>query len=554
MCWLKTGKRPTATCQSKKKNEPKLKKAPWCANPMRGLVALLVLCLLTPSALAEFGEEKAGYPVNIDGEIVFPYIPASWEERHPELVAELLSSGDPMNKVNGYTLFPYYPLLTAEVQRLAAEHPGLVRLTSAGQSRAGLDLHLLEIADFNNPDRIPLDEREVIYLDGGTHSNEYSGVYFTTEWAQFLLDEFETDATAKWIVENRHVFILPMVNPDGSHAFGRVNAIDVNINRNFPATWGTVEELPVLNWPGPWPASEPETQAVINVLQTTSPDFVQSTHCCGNLWLHPYGAEQLGHAPDFDMYSNICINVFPDLTLDVEKSQCGETWSTIYPAAGTTLDEGYAQVGASSWSYEMSGRGAVAGWGQPVVDTDVRQQEIESWRGVMHGMLHAEKYGAWPVVTHIEGSEDALLVTVENQGWGNLTRGTVEIAGREFALNGLPFGGATQITVAGSFDEGTIPLELEWKKRVHPDSNWGRTTFTAQLVADGDALVGILPEPVEVPDMGDLLPPSPEDAAVLDSENVEPLDHGADDNHDSPGFVLPLALIGLLGLALRRRS
>ncbi len=520
---------------------------------MRRVVAIVTLCLLTPSALAEFGHEHGGFPVNVDGETVWPYIPSDWEERHPELVAELLApTPEPLNKVNGYTAFPYYPLLTAELQRLASEHPGLVRLSSAGQTRAGLDQWLLEIADFNNPDRVPIDEREVIYLDGGTHSNEYSGVYFVTEWAQFLLDEYETNETAQWIVQNRHVYILPMVNADGSHAFGRVNAIDVNINRNFPATWGTVAETPVVNWPGPWPASEPETQNVIRVLQETSPDFVQSTHCCGNLWLHPYGAEQLGHAPDYDMFTNVCVNVFPDLTVDVDRVQCGETWSTIYPASGTTLDEGYAQVGAASWSYEMSGRGAIAGWGQPVVDTDVRQQEIESWRGVMHGMLHTEQYGALPVVTDVTGNADQLTVTVTNQGWGNLTRGTIEVAGREMALDALPWGASTTFTINGNFGEGAIPVELEWKKRVHPDSNWGRKLLTIELTGNGDGLTGIIPEPVTPPSMDHLLPEPADVAAPVDS-TVEPLDHGADDHKDSPGFLLPVVLLGLLGLALRRR-
>jgi hypothetical protein len=472
---------------------------------MRRSLPLLVVLLLLPSAAAEFGHEESGYPVNIDGDTVWPYIPADLAARHADLVADLLA--EPLNKVNGYTIMPYYPILTAELQRLATEHPGQARLSSAGQSRLGLELWLLEIADFDNPNRIPLEEREVIYIDGGTHSNEYSGVYFTTEWAQFLLDEYATNETARWIVQNRHVFILPMVNPDGSNVMGRINALTVNINRNFPATWGTVAaDQPPLNWGGPWPASEPETQAVIGVLQHVRPDFVQSTHCCGNLWLHPYGAEQLGHAPDYAMFTNICRNVFPDLTVGVERIRCGETWSTIYPASGTTLDEGYAQTGASSWSYEMSGRGALAAWGQPIVDTDVRQQEIESWRGVMHGMLHAEQYGALPRVTAVAGGTDALTVTVTNQGWGNTTAAHVRFGGQAVALPTLVPGQSVDIVLAGRWHAGEVPVEVEWKKRMHPDSNWGRTLSTVALQPSAGGLVGVLQALPAKPSMGTLLP------------------------------------------------
>lgn len=544
------------------------------------LYAFLFVAMLVPVASGEYGEERNGYPVNVDDEPVYPYIPRDLADRHPDLVADLLAgahsdllvvghgddghdahdgSADPLNKLNGYTLFPYYPLLTAEVQRMAEEHPGLVRLSSAGQSHAGLDLWLLEIADFHNPDRVPLADREVVYLDGGTHSNEYSGVYFVTEWLQFLLDGYDTNETAKWIVENRHVFVLPMVNPDGSNAMGRLNAITVNVNRNFPATWGTVAaDQPPLNWGGPYPASEPETRSVIDVMQDVRPDFVQSTHCCGNLWLHPYGAEQLGHAPDFDMFTNICNHVFPDLTLDVERVRCGETWSTIYPAGGTTLDEGYAQTGASSWSYEMSGRGAVAPWGQPIVETDVREQEIESWRGVMHGMLHAEKYGALPRVTAVVGDAEHLDVTVTNEGWGNITQATLRFGAHAIALPALVPGQSVVLELDGGFQPGEVPVELEWKKRMHPDSNWGRSLFHVPLVADGGELVGELPAVAEAPSMGGLLPEPPTSFLANQTEpatihQAVPLQEAPTNGVPAVGALLAAPLLALVAIALRRR-
>lgn len=521
----------------------------------RAIPLLLALLTVAPLAAAEFGDEHLGYPVNVDGQTVFPYVPARLAELHPDLVAELLADAEPLNKVNGYTAMPYYPLLTAELQRLATEHPGLARLSSAGQSRLGLELWLLEIADFDNPDRRPLEEREVIYVDGGTHSNEYSGVYFTTEWAQFLLDEYATNETAKWIVQNRHVFILPMVNPDGSNAMGRLNAITVNVNRNFPATWGTVaSDQPPLNWGGPFPASEPETQAVIGVMQKVQPDFVQSTHCCGNLWLHPYGAEQLGHAPDWPMFTNVCRNVFPDLTVGVERIQCGETWSTIYPASGTTLDEGYAQSGASSWSYEMSGRGAVAPWGQPVVDTDVRVQEIESWRGVMHGMLHAEQYGALPRVTAVSGDADGLTVTVTNEGWGNVTLAQLNFGGSAIAVPPLLPGQSVDIALPGPWSAGDVPVQMEWKKREHPDSNWGRTLANVGLADTDGTLTARLQAPAVPPSMGALLPAPTETFEGLPTLQLGPADAAAA-AQEAPALpaALVLAALALAVVALRRR-
>lgn len=530
---------------------------------MRRSALLLTLLLLIPLVPAEFGDEADGYPVNVDGETIFPYIPQDWADRHPELVDDLLAgrvnldgstrlSVEPLNKVNGYTVFPYYPLLTAELQRLAQDHPDLVRLTSAGQSHLGLDLWLLEIADFSNPDAVPLTEREVVYLDGGTHSNEYSGVYFVTEWAQFLLDEYETNETAKWIVENRHTFILPLVNPDGSNVFGRINALTVNVNRNFPSTWGTVaSDTWPLNWPGPYPASEPETQSIVNLMDDIRPDFVDSIHCCGNLWLHPYGAEHLGHAPDFEMFSNMCRVIFPDLTVDVDRIQCGETWSTIYPASGTTLDEGYGRVGASSWSYEMSGRGAIAPWGQPVIADDPRAQEIESWRGVMHGFLEVERYGANPRVVGMEVNGDLLEVSVLNDGYGNISVGTLQVGGVAVSLANQGPGQVAVYELPLNVQEGDLPVHIEWKKRLHPQSNWGDLRFSIPVDAVDGALEFLLPEPVAKPGMGSLLPES----AGLLREDLAPLQaQGAVGSYGAPSVPIFLVVVALAALMILRRK
>lgn len=443
-----------------------------------GLV-LLAIVLVAPTAAAEFGPESAdGFPINVDGKVL-----------RPPVSPVLPAAGDPLNKIGPFTFYPYYPLLTAEVQRLAMDHPDKVKLTSAGKSTIGLDMWLLEIADFDRIEAgegIPLEEREVVYLDGGTHSNEYSGVYFVTEVAQFLLDEYETNETAKWIVENRHTWILPMVNPDGSNAFGRLNAKLVNVNRNFPTTWGTVEEDPVMNNPGPEPASEPETQNVMALLQAIQPDYVNSIHCCGNLWLHPWGAEQLESPEDMQMFTRICDEAFAEV-----RDQCGEIWSTIYPASGTTADEGYGLAGASSWSYEMSGRGAYAPWGQPTIVDDVRIQEVESWGGVMHAFLNVEKYGARPEILAIAGDDGALDVTVQNVGYGNLTFGNLTVGSTKVALPALLPDGSATVRVEGAFEAGTTTFSLDWQKR-HMLGPQGKVDLAVPLAREGRGLVGLL--------------------------------------------------------------
>ena len=482
----------------------------------------LALLLLLPTAAAEFGPyDDRGWPLNVLGESTFPGGVVPGGGAAPE---------GPLNRLGPLTVYPYYPVLTADVQRLASEHPDLVKLHSAGKSALGLDLWMLEIADFariESGEGVPLAEREVVWVDGGTHSNEYSGVYFAAHVASFLLDEYGSNDTARWIVENRHTFVMPMVNPDGSHAFGRLNAHGVNVNRNYPVVWDGEGNDALMNNRGPHPASEPETQVNIEWFNKTQPDYYASVHCCGNLWLYPYGEEGVDPV-DNEVLARVCDEAFPTV-----RDACGPIWSTIYPASGSSVDTAYEYTGAVAFGYEMSGRGAVALWGQPFTHESVREQEVESWEGLMHAFLNVHRYGARPVLADARLAGDALLLTVENEGYGNLTAGNLtftDAAGvlRVAQLPRLAPGESATLEVSARFEAGEVPLRLEWVKREMARPAGASTTpLLLEQVGVGLAVVG------------------------LGGDAILPLsDEGA---RGVPGAATGLALLAVALLALARR-
>jgi hypothetical protein len=448
-------------------------------------VLLLLLASGLPMASAEFGPYGAdGWPIAVDGTSTNPFPGVTSDE-----FTAVVSDGDPLNQVAGVTLYPYWPILTAEVQRLAADHPERVRLVSIGKSTLGLDLWMLEIADFANegkPGFLPLEDREVVWVDGGTHSNEYSGVYFTLAWAQFLVEEYETDPLARWIVDNRHTWILPMVNPDGSNAMGRLNANLVNINRNYPVVWDGQGHDELLNNRGPTPASEVETQLNIEWFNKTQPDYMASVHCCGNLWLYPYGEEGVDPV-DQTMLQKVCDEAFPDV-----REACGPIWSTIYPASGSSVDTAYEYTGAVAFGYEMSGRGAVGLWGQPLTPEDVATQEVESWTGLLHAFLNVHLYGAYPVVQGVTADADGLYVSVRNEGYGNLTAGALRLGmpSGEQAEVALPFlaAGESATVRVPCEEDGRHALTVEYTKRLEDTSPQGRSTVPIAVAAAGEAL------------------------------------------------------------------
>jgi protein MpaA len=94
------------------------------------------------------------------------------------------------------------------------------------------------------------------------------------------VERFDREVLSKpeVIVAHRKVIVVPYVNPDGYALEVRTNANGVDINRNFPTrNWkeeATYETFP----PGPFPASEPETRAIVKLIEMVEPVLIISVH------------------------------------------------------------------------------------------------------------------------------------------------------------------------------------------------------------------------------------------------------------------------------------
>ncbi len=73
------------------------------------------------------------------------------------------------------------------------------------------------------------------------------------------------------------IILVPVTNPDSREARVRVNANGVDLNRNFPGTWEAAGRAARYN-PGPDPASEPETRAVIQLVAKYAPSKIVTVH------------------------------------------------------------------------------------------------------------------------------------------------------------------------------------------------------------------------------------------------------------------------------------
>lgn len=112
----------------------------------------------------------------------------------------------------------------------------------------------------------PNGERVVLVV-GVIHGSEKAGLRVIRRIAR----------TAPALVGSQ-LWLITTVNPDGQRRDQRKNARVVDLNRNFPFRWAPNKEKGSPFYPGPKPASEPETKAVMRFVRRIEPDV--------SIWYH----------------------------------------------------------------------------------------------------------------------------------------------------------------------------------------------------------------------------------------------------------------------------
>lgn len=119
----------------------------------------------------------------------------------------------------------------------------------------------------------------ILFL-GGIHGDEYSSVSISFKWLKTLRKNHS--GVFDW-------HFMPLTNPDGllQKRSTRVNAHNVDLNRNFiPAEtsidplkhWQTYAKKRARYYPGTTPLSEPETNAIHQLIDELKPDIIVSVH------------------------------------------------------------------------------------------------------------------------------------------------------------------------------------------------------------------------------------------------------------------------------------
>ncbi|MBN2314434.1 MAG: hypothetical protein JXM79_10925 [Sedimentisphaerales bacterium] len=183
---------------------------------------------------------------------------------------------------------------------IALEDSGVAKTYIIGGTHEGRDIWAVRISD--NP---AIDEEEpgAVFL-GCQHAREWIAVEVPLYIAQYLTENYDTDADIKWLVDNCEIWIVPVVNPDGydySRTHDRMwrknrrnngdGTYGVDLNRNWDYMWGgpgSGGNTSSGTYRGPSAFSEPETQAVRDLALAHDFRFLMDYHSYGQLIWSPW--------------------------------------------------------------------------------------------------------------------------------------------------------------------------------------------------------------------------------------------------------------------------
>src|SRR4029079_13236482 len=105
-----------------------------------------------------------------------------------------------------------YAEMVTEIQAAQAAHPDIVALSTIGTSYGGRDLWVAKVSDNGAVDE---PEPEVMF-DSLHHAREHLSLEQTLAVLRWLTDGYGTDQRITDIVDDREVWIVFAVNPDGA--------------------------------------------------------------------------------------------------------------------------------------------------------------------------------------------------------------------------------------------------------------------------------------------------------------------------------------------------
>jgi murein tripeptide amidase MpaA len=259
--------------------------------------------------------------------------------------------------------------LEEELRQLAEARPDIAELIDIGRSIEGRPILALRIGDRRGA--VP----KLLFM-GCHHAREWIAVEVPFLLAKELVERADEAPIAGWLTSGE-VWVAPMVNPDG-HEHSRAQerlwrknrrrnddgSFGVDPNRNYGYMWGILDVPTSSHVPsdetyvGPRAFSEPETQAVRDLVGSERFAGVITYHSYSQLILYPWGYTDKA-IPDVQHREQM-VGMAQEMQTLIQgvhgKVYVPQQSSELYPTAGDTTDWTYGTYGIPSFTVELRPR------------------------------------------------------------------------------------------------------------------------------------------------------------------------------------------------------
>ncbi|HQV34206.1 MAG TPA: M14 family zinc carboxypeptidase, partial [Calditrichia bacterium] len=222
---------------------------------------------------------------------------------------------------------------------LVGAFPNLVRKEVYGISVEGRELFALKISD-----NVHRDENEPeVGFDGCHHGDEALSAEVLMRMVRQMCLAYGKDAYLSSLIDEREIWVFPVVNPDGRETLDRRNARGVDLNRDWGYMWDA--------WGGSnTPYSQPETRAALSWLLDHQFAVLQSLHAGMEMISYPWSYSP-HDSPDHQAIESLAQGYvnnshYPELSH-------GPGFKNLYPINGNAKDSYYGIRGALGWTMEL---------------------------------------------------------------------------------------------------------------------------------------------------------------------------------------------------------
>ncbi len=380
-------------------------------------------------------------------------------------------------------IYMSWAALTQEVNDWSIDNPDIVQLSSIGQSYLGKELWMVVLSDWAMETKSDGTAKEIIYIDGGHHGNEYLGTALAWLTAKWYINGWNTqNEEAMNVLQSTELHIMIMLNPDGNDADTRHNLnlttaanpfvsepvpTGIDLNRNYDHFWDDCSPSDPFA-PGGSAFSEPETRANANYMNNVvqDADLYVTMHTGVWIMLYPWGKwpEQ---PPDWELFHGIREDVHAGISdIPIQNANQG-----LYPNCGTSRDYGYGVMGFPTFTFETDDDQFLPGTFEDV--NERLDEELDVMRYLINNIWY---WRARLVVESFSIDDEVVTFTVNNMGRASTQNATLQYIDGDKVLwesDNFTANATSKTTVkTGGFDYEGGEWRLSYQKRVVHSSQW----------------------------------------------------------------------------------